>query len=79
MSQYYPTNKAMRVPLLSRKIRENEYWEVLDLLEELKMENGFLQEFESAETYRPDFKREEPFDNRELNIFKDPSTKYLLA
>ena len=79
MSQYYPTNLATRVPLLSRKIRENEYWEVLDLLEELKMENGFLQEFESAETYRPDFKREEPFDNRELNIFKDPSTKYLLA
>lgn len=66
MSQYYPTNKAERIPLLSRKIREREYWEAVEILEELEMENGFMQEFDSAETYRPDFTREAPFDNQEL-------------
>ncbi len=68
MSQYYPTNKAERIPLLSRKIREREYWEAIEILEELKMENGFMQEFDSSETYRPDFTREAPFDNRELEL-----------
>ena len=62
MSQYYHIHKALSDDLLSRNIREREYEKVLDYLEELKLENGFLQEFESENYYRPDFKdREEPF------------------
>lgn len=62
MSQYYPIHKALTTDLLSRNIRESEYEKVLDLLEELNLENGFLQEFESESYYRPDFKdRVEPF------------------
>lgn len=62
MSQYYPIHKALSTDLLSRNIREREYVKVLDMLDELCLENGFLQEFESESYYRPDFKnREEPF------------------
>ena len=62
MSQYYPIHKALSADLLSRNIRESEYMKVIDLLEVFKLENGFLQEFESESYYRPDFNdREEPF------------------
>ncbi|MBK8551906.1 MAG: hypothetical protein IPL53_12895 [Ignavibacteria bacterium] len=46
MSQYYPVHKALSSDLLSRNIRERGYEKVLDYLDEFKLENGFLQEFE---------------------------------
>ena len=57
MAQYFPINQATvaRNPLLSRKIMASEYWNALDLLEALGMEEGWVQEFESADYYRPDF------------------------
>lgn len=55
MSQYYPVHKALEIDLLSRNIRGQEYEKVLDFLEELNLENGFCQEFESESYYRPDF------------------------
>ncbi len=62
MSQYYPVHKALTVDLLSRNIREREYEKVLDWMDELNLENGFMQEFESENYYRPDFNdRSEPF------------------
>ncbi len=62
MSQYYPTHKALEIDLLSRNIREREYDKVMNWMEELGLENGFVQEFESEHYYRPDFKdRAEPF------------------
>lgn len=62
MSQYYPTHKALTIDLLSRNIREREYDKVLDWMNELRLENGYLQEFESENYYRPDFQnRVEPF------------------
>ena len=62
MSQYYPIHKALSSDLLSRNIRGSEYEKVIDYLDKLNLENGFLQEFESENYYRPDFKdREEPF------------------
>lgn len=70
MAQYYPTNKAEKIPLLSRKIRESEYNRAVELLEKYRLENGWVQEFESAEVYRPNFDREKPFDNKELGIFE---------
>lgn len=59
MAQYYATNKAAtdeRYILLSRRISEGEWFEAVSLLEELGMEEGFMQEYEAASFYyRPDF------------------------
>jgi putative pyruvate formate lyase activating enzyme len=55
MAQYFPTHKATTTPLLDRKIRQSEYERVLAYLEELSMESGWAQEFESSEYYRPEF------------------------
>lgn len=66
MAQYYATNKAAtddRYILLSRRISEGEWFEAVSLLEDLGMEEGFMQEYESASHYyRPDFNNaEKPF------------------
>ena len=66
MAQYYATNKAAtdeRYILLSRRISEGEWFEAVSLLDELGMEEGFMQEYESASHYyRPDFTdRDKPF------------------
>ena len=59
MAQYYATNKAAtdeRYILLSRRISEGEWFEAVSLLDEIGMEEGFMQEYESASHYyRPDF------------------------
>lgn len=68
MAQYYPTNKAENIPLLSRKIRSSEYDKVLELLDKYGLENGWVQELEAPDVYRPDFTRDTPFDNRELGL-----------
>ena len=66
MAQYYATNKAAtddRYILLSRRISEREWLEAVSLLEDLGIEEGFMQEYESASYYyRPDFNdADEPF------------------
>src|SRR3954468_20836029 len=66
MAQYYATNKAAtdeRYILLSRKISEGEWIEAVNLLFELGVEEGFMQEYEGASHYyRPDFTdAEKPF------------------
>jgi putative pyruvate formate lyase activating enzyme len=55
MAQYYPSHLAVYDPLLSRKISSKEYNQVVTLIEELGLENGWLQETDSAEFYLPDF------------------------
>jgi putative pyruvate formate lyase activating enzyme len=58
MAQYFPTNKVAldRYPLISRKIRWTEWLTAIDHLESLGIENGWLQDYESAsDYYRPDF------------------------
>jgi putative pyruvate formate lyase activating enzyme len=59
MAQYYPTNQAKtnkRYILLSRRIRESEWLKATSALEELGMEEGWMQEFDGAAYYyRPDF------------------------
>ena len=63
MAQYHPSHLALREPLLSRRINHSEYDQVVALLEELEMENGWLQEMESADFYLPDFdSRAHPFE-----------------
>lgn len=66
MAQYYATNKAgsdERYILLSRRISEREWFSAVSLLEDLGIEEGFMQEYESASHYyRPDFTdKDKPF------------------
>jgi putative pyruvate formate lyase activating enzyme len=66
MAQYYATNKAAtddRYILLSRRISTGEWFDAVSLLEDLGMEEGFMQEYESASHYyRPDFTdKDKPF------------------
>jgi putative pyruvate formate lyase activating enzyme len=58
MAQYYPSHKARDERLLSRTISQAEYEEVLRLLDEVGLENGWVQEIGVAENYLPDFDRE---------------------
>jgi len=59
MSQYIPMHRATRIPLLSRTISPDEYETVLQLLSDLGLENGWIQEMGAAGNYLPDFEREE--------------------
>jgi putative pyruvate formate lyase activating enzyme len=74
MAQYYATNKAAtdaRYILLSRRISTGEWFDAVSLLDELGMEEGFMQEYESASYYyRPDFNDpDRPF--RDIRDFTD--------
>jgi putative pyruvate formate lyase activating enzyme len=66
MAQYYATNRAARdarYTLLSRRITETEWLRALSALDELGMEEGWMQEYDGASHYyRPDFTdSEKPF------------------
>jgi putative pyruvate formate lyase activating enzyme len=63
MSQYYPTFMSKVDILIDRTIRESEYDRILRLLDKYNLDNGWTQEIESFEAYRPDFNvnREKPF------------------
>ena len=68
MAQYYPTHQAetnKRYVLLSRRIRESEWMKATAALEELGMEEGWVQEFDGASYYyRPDFSNtDRPFSD----------------
>lgn len=64
MSQYYPTFRSEDHILLSRKIREREYEKTIALMEEYNLKNGWIQELESSDNYKPVFaNRENPFLN----------------
>jgi len=58
MSQYSPLYRARRIPLLARTISASEHEAVLKLLNELGLENGWVQEMGASENYLPDFERE---------------------
>jgi putative pyruvate formate lyase activating enzyme len=58
MSQYYPCHHAAGYSELSRTITYEEYAEVVELLEKLGLENGWLQEMDAPANYLPDFDRE---------------------
>jgi putative pyruvate formate lyase activating enzyme len=73
MAQYYPTHQAetnKRYVLLSRRIRELEWLKATAAIEELGMEEGWVQEFDGvAYYYRPDFSdAEKPF--RDIRDFE---------
>ena len=74
MAQYYPTHQAAsnsRYILLSRRIREMEWLKATSVLDELGMEEGWVQEYDGAAFYyRPDFTdRDRPFrDIRDFEV-----------
>jgi putative pyruvate formate lyase activating enzyme len=61
MAQYHPTREVMDAPPLHRKITAAEYQQVVREVERLGFENGWFQDYDSAEEYIPDFTRPEPF------------------
>jgi putative pyruvate formate lyase activating enzyme len=65
MAQYYPTNVANRYMLISRSVSKAEYVRAVELLDKFGLENGWTQELESSDFYRPDFERNriDPFNN----------------
>lgn len=65
MAQYYPANKAEKYPLISRNISYSEYTRATEMLDKFGLENGWVQEMESKESYRPFFEetRDDPFKN----------------
>ena len=63
MAQYYPAHRAARFPELARRITLAEYQQVTALMDRLGMENGWVQELDSPDAYRPDFGGEgHPFE-----------------
>ncbi len=64
MAQYFPAHKASRISSLSRAISPAEYEEVIELVNRLGLENGWLQKVGASEHYLPDFTRNgHPFDS----------------
>ncbi|HUS04376.1 MAG TPA: radical SAM protein [Dehalococcoidia bacterium] len=69
MSQYYPTHLAPQIPELCRKISASEYSEVLELVDKLGLENGWIQEMDAAENYLPHFERgSHPFQPEKARV-----------
>jgi putative pyruvate formate lyase activating enzyme len=69
MSQYFPAHHAGQTPLLDREITLAEYSEVIELLNELGIENGWLQEMDASGNYLPDFTCDgHPFDSTVSNL-----------
>ena len=58
MAQYLPCYKAKEIPLINRKLHPIEYKRIVNYVETLSFENGFLQELDSAKCeYTPDFSK----------------------
>jgi putative pyruvate formate lyase activating enzyme len=56
MAQYYPTHQAQNFAEISRGILQEEYEEILNVMEKLGFENGFIQELTCSPEWTPDFK-----------------------
>lgn len=62
MAQYYPPRVGLSAPL-DRTLRPDEYKTVVDHAERLGLTDGWIQELEATENYRPDFdKPDNPFE-----------------
>jgi putative pyruvate formate lyase activating enzyme len=62
MSQYHPTQFVMEQPPLNRALYKEEYKAVAEVMENLGFRNGWTQDMDSYLNYRPDFRREHPFE-----------------
>lgn len=70
ITQYFRTNRSKKHILISRRIRYGEFMRAVELLDKYGLENGWIQEIESSEHYRPSFEisRNDPFNNRDLKL-----------
>ena len=55
MSQYYPTYRSWDFPPLDRAVKPDEYQKVLDVVEDLGMHNGYIQELRPSSDWTPSF------------------------
>lgn len=62
MSQYWAPKKFDRAAL-NDKIKEADYLCVIEEMNRLGLDNGWVQEFDSHNNYRPDFNRIHPFED----------------
>jgi len=62
MSQYHPTEHVRNHTVLNRTLYKDEYESVVNEMERLGFRNGWLQDMDSHENYRPDFSKEHPFE-----------------
>lgn len=61
MSQYYPTPNVKSLKSINRKVSPEEYKKVIEALENYGFHRGWVQDAESSDHYRPDFKKDRPF------------------
>ena len=64
MSQYYPTACVVNHPVLGKRITTEEYQEVLEAMEDLGFFKGWIQQYDSADNYIPDFTFDHPFEKQ---------------
>jgi putative pyruvate formate lyase activating enzyme len=62
MSQYNPVSLVRNHAVLNRSLYKAEYDEVVEVMEDLGFRNGWVQDMDSFENYRPDFRKENPFE-----------------
>ena len=62
MSQYHPTELVRNDKILNRALYRSEYEFVVETMYELGFRNGYIQEMDSNENYRPDFSKGNPFE-----------------
>jgi putative pyruvate formate lyase activating enzyme len=62
MSQYHPTNNVRNHNVLNRPLYREEYESVVTEMDNLGFRNGWVQDMDSFENYRPNFSKENPFE-----------------
>jgi putative pyruvate formate lyase activating enzyme len=62
MSQYHPTPYVSNHSDLKRILYQSEYETVVETMEDLGFRNGWVQDPESYRNYKPDFRKENPFE-----------------
>lgn len=62
MSQYHPTPYVSDHPDLKRILYRSEYESVVKEFESLGFRNGWIQDMDSHMNYRPDFRKDHPFE-----------------
>lgn len=78
MSQYTPVSiPGVKTEIPERYLTKKEYGEVLTMVEELEIDNGFIQEFETGSDWLPDFSKENPFNSKDSAAVWSFSADYL--
>ncbi len=62
MSQYHPVPLVKNHQVLNRTLYKSEYKSVVEAMESLGFRNGWIQDMDSYLNYRPDFRKENPFE-----------------